>query len=99
MNQKLIFKLLLIAVIFSIFFLLRNNYKQYKISKSNKDIEIFYTELDERYIGDYFQIQSDLTKLLLTHDLSTKQKERLLFTQDSLRTEFRKLTKDNIKKD
>lgn len=74
---------------------MRSNFKEHKILKANKDIEIFYANLNERYIGDYFQIQRDLQNLLLTHEVSAKQKDRLLFTQDSLRIEFSKLSQEN----
>lgn len=93
MNQKQIFTSLVVVLIFFMFFLLRNNFQQHKIQEANKEIEAFYSELDGRYIGDYFQIQRDLQKLFLNHELTEQQKERLLFTQDSLRIEFGKLTK------
>lgn len=93
MSQKRIFTLLLVVLAFFIFYLLQNSYKQHKIQAANKDIENFYSELNERYIGDYFQIQGDLHKLFSNHELTKIQKERLLFTQDSLRIEFAKLMK------
>ncbi|MTH16503.1 hypothetical protein [Flavobacterium sp. LC2016-01] len=91
MNQKIIFKLLVFITVFFIIYILQNNFKQHKIQKTNKEIETFYTELNGRYIGDYFQIQRDLQMLFSNNELTFDQKKRLLFTQDSLRTEFGKL--------
>lgn len=93
MNQKQIFTSLIVILVFFLFYLMQNNFRQHKAQASNKDIENFYSELDGRYIGNYFQIQQDLQKLFSNHELTKQQKERLLFTQDSLRIEFGKSMK------
>lgn len=95
MNQKQIFSSLIIILVIFFFYILRSNFKQHKIQAANKDIENFYSELNGSYIGNYFQIQQDIHKLFLNHELTKQQKERLLFTQDSLRIEFGKSMKNN----
>jgi uncharacterized protein (UPF0333 family) len=93
MNQKQIFSALIIVSVLFVIYLMQDSFKQYKAQAANKDIEKFYSDLNERYIGEYFQIQQDLQQIFSNHQLSKQQKERLLFTQDSLRIEFGKSMK------
>jgi len=93
MNQKQILSALIVVFILFIFFEMKSSFQRHKAAAANKDIELFYADLNGRYIGEFFQIQMEMQKLFSNHNLSKEQKERLLFTKDSLRMEFGKIMK------